>query len=332
MTDIYIISGFLGAGKTTLIQKLLKETASRGGKTVVLENDFGDVGIDAALLRTTGTEVAEISAGCICCTLSGDLIRTLKTLIARFEPGRLIIEPSGVGKLSDIAAACEDEGLLAVARLRHKFTVVDAVRCRSYLDNFGEFFADQIENADTILLSRAEAQGDAENARALIAELNGRATVICEPWARVNAEALLAGAPGRDDRRAGDHCHEEHCYEDHCHGELCADEHCHDEHCAGEHGHSAEDVFDTVTIRTEHVFSPDDLKARVLRMEQGGEGTVLRAKGILRGTGGCLNLQYLPGDARIESCASGGDGDGALCVIGRDLNGRGLADLFGGVL
>jgi G3E family GTPase len=318
MTDIYIISGFLGAGKTTLIQKLLKEN-SRGGKTVVLENDFGDVGIDAALLRTTGTEVAEISAGCICCTLSGDLVRTLKKLITRFEPDRLIIEPSGVGKLSDIAAACEDEGIRAGSKLRRKITVVDALRCRSYLDNFGEFFADQIENADTVLLSRAESRGDAETARALISELNDRADVICEPWARISAEALLAAAPVRDERCSDEHCH---------------DEHCHDEHCAGEHTHPADEVFDTVTVRTERVFSPDDLKARVLRMEQGGEGTVLRAKGILRGTNGCLNLQYLPGDARIEDCASGDgdDGAGAICIIGRGLNGRGLADLFGGVL
>jgi G3E family GTPase len=306
MTDIYIISGFLGAGKTTLIQKLLAE-ALREEKVVIVENDFGDVGIDAALLREVGAEVAEISAGCICCTLSGDLVKTLKKLIARYEPDRLIIEPSGVGMLSDIAAACGDEGLRPIAGLRRSLTVVDASRCRSYLDNFGGFFADQIKNADTVLFSHLDAPGcDADASRALVSELNAGADILCGPWPLIDAKALLTPATPAGIRADDGHCHDGH-------------------------GLHADEAFDTVTIRTELVFSPEDLRARALRIEECAGGTVLRAKGILRGTGGYLNLQYLPGDASIEPCAGAGGPD-SLCVIGRGLDGPALAALFGGVL
>jgi G3E family GTPase len=326
MTDIYIVSGFLGAGKTTLIRKLLAE-ALRGEKTVIVENDFGEVGIDAALLRTSGAEVEEISAGCICCSLSGDLVKTLKKMLVRYKPDKLIIEPSGVGKLSDIAESCADEGLRGLAILRHKLTVVDAVRCRSYLENFGEFFADQIGYADTVLLSRTDdPKCDVDAARALVSELNACANIIVEPWSHVSATALLAP------EGADEHSHSGHSHDGHSH-----DGHGAHDHCGDAHDDSADDVFDTVTVRTERIFSPDDLMARALRMDEYAEGTVLRAKGILRGTAGRLTLQYLPGDARVELCGGdGGDegdsGDDAICVIGLGLNGPGLAALFDGVL
>jgi G3E family GTPase len=248
------------------------------------------------------------------------LIKALKALLERFRPDKLIIEPSGVGKLSDVAAACSDESLRALAAVRQKITVVDAARCQMYIDNFGEFFEDQIENADTVLFSRAEDCPDGGSAAyGLVREHNARAAVFAEPWARVSAEAILSPR-GADAHDAHDH--------DCVHG--CDHDHDHDH--GREHGyeHSAEEVFDTVTVRTARVFSPDDLRARVLRMERDAAGTVLRAKGVLRGADGPLNLQYLPGDTRIEPCAA--EAGDMLCVIGRGLNGPELAALFGGVI
>jgi G3E family GTPase len=318
--EIYIVSGFLGAGKTTLIQKLLREVF-REERVVLLENDFGEVGVDAALLRASGAEVEEMRDGCICCSLSGDLVKTLKKLIGRYKPDKLVIEPSGVGKLSDVAAACADAGVRALAEVKRKLTVVDALRCKTHLENFGEFFADQIEHADAVLLSRADDRPDAaEAAFELVRGLNARAPVFREPWANVRAADLLSS-------RHDAHCHDEHCHDEHCH-----DEHCHDEHCHDAHGHAAEEVFDTVTIQTDLAFDAADLKARALRMDGGAGGTVLRAKGVLRGSNGPLNLQYLPGDARVESFAAEVDDADALCVIGRDLNGPALAALFGGTV
>jgi G3E family GTPase len=333
IAEIYIVSGFLGAGKTTLIRKLLRE-AFTDARVVVVENDFGEAGVDASLLRTDGAKVAELRAGCICCSLAGDLVKTLRGLIERYAPDKLIIEPSGVGKLSDVAAACADEGLRALAEVKRKLTVVDAARCRTYFENFGEFFADQIECADAVLLSRAEERPDRlDAARDLVRSLNARAVLFAEPWESLSAARLLSLPRDRADAAcgAGEACAPgEHGAGEHCHGEHCAGAHDHSAHDHDAHGRSAEEVFDTVTIRTERVFSADDLLARVARMERGAAGTVLRAKGVLRGTDGYLNLQYVPGDTKIERCnAAGGE---ALSVIGRDLNGPGLAALFGGVL
>jgi G3E family GTPase len=348
----------LGAGKTTLIRKLLRE-AFKGERVVVVENDFGAAGADASLLRADGAAVTELSSGCICCSLSGDLIKALRRLIGRYTPAKIIIEPSGVGKLSDVAAACADNGLRALAEVKRKLTVVDAARCDAYFENFGAFFTDQIEHADAVLLSHIEERPDRlEAARDLIRSLNARAELFDAPWESLRAESLLApprtgaaeahGAGGR--HCDGDHHHDGHspgglhCGErehgaearrrgEHEHGaggRHCDGDHHHDGHGPGAHGLSAEALLDTVTIRTERVFSADELRARVSRMEQGAAGEVLRAKGVLRGTDGRLNLQYIPGDTRIEPCAAD-EGD-ALCVIGRNLNGPGLAALFEGVL
>ncbi|MDR2354784.1 MAG: GTP-binding protein [Clostridiales Family XIII bacterium] len=324
-TEIYIISGFLGAGKTTLIRKLLRE-AFFGERIVVIENDFAEAGADASLLRADGAEVTELRAGCICCSLTGDLIKAVKKLLARYKPDKIIIEPSGVGKLSDVAAACRSEELRALADIKRKITVVDAARCAVYAENFGEFFADQIGHADAVLLSRVEDLADkAEAARALVRTYNENAELFCAPWETLRAEDLLSPRPLPAPEASREGAGEAHCHDAHCRGE-----HCHGEHCRGEHGGFAEEVFDSVTIRTERVFSEEELRARAMRMEADAMGKVLRAKGILRGTEGYLNLQYVPGDMRIEACAT--RGDDRLSVIGRDLNGPGLAALFGGVI
>lgn len=177
-TEIYVISGFLGAGKTTLIQKLLKE-AFRKEKVVLIENDFGEISVDAALLKSGGIEVKEMNSGCICCSLSGDFVKALKELLDRFHPDKIIIEPSGVGKLSDIMKACSDPRVQALAKVKAKITVVDVKRCQMYLDNFGEFFEDQIQNANVILLSRTESFSDKINdAYRLVKSLNAHSTIL----------------------------------------------------------------------------------------------------------------------------------------------------------
>ncbi len=324
-SEIYVISGFLGAGKTTLIQKLLKE-AFKQEKVVLIENDFGEISVDAALLKSGGIEVKEINSGCICCSLSGDFVKALKELLERYRPDKIIIEPSGVGKLSDVMKACSDPRILPLAKVKSKITVVDVKRCKMYLDNFGEFFEDQIQNADVLALSRTEDFPDKINdACKLIKSLNAHSAILSKPWDQMGAAEILYP---REDR----HEHTEHCG----HGHGCGCRHC-GAHGQGEHGHehdgdcghkhSAEEAFDTVTIRTKRVFSIEDLKARVSDMERSAKGTILRAKGIVRSPDGYVNLQYLPGDIRITNCTASGN---TLCIIGRDLNRQELVGLFSG--
>jgi G3E family GTPase len=288
-----------------LIQKLLRE-ALQGKKTVLVENDFGEVGVDAALLRAGGVEVRELNAGCICCSLTGDFIRALRELLNRFSPEVVLIEPSGVGKLSDVAKACADPAIQARAVLRRKITVVDAGRCRLYYDNFGEFFTDQIAGADTILLSRAaEHPEKTEFALKLLRSLNGRADILSRPWETLDATALLYP-------HEHEHMHEHEHEHQHEHQHQHEHEHEH-EHM---HEHMHEQIFEAVTIRTDRFFSRQELQTLAAALSR-ATGAVLRAKGLVRGPEGGWNLQYLPGDWRIEPCAAEG---GVFCIIGRGLD------------
>ncbi|HWQ75902.1 MAG TPA: CobW family GTP-binding protein [Syntrophomonas sp.] len=318
-TEIYIISGFLGAGKTTLIQKLLKEAVAKE-KVVLIENDFGDISVDAALLKSSRIEVKEINSGCICCSLSGDFIKALKEILDRFRPDKIIIEPSGVGKLSDIVKACSDPRIQPLANVKVKITVADVKRCQMYLENFGEFFEDQIQNADVILLSRTKDFPEKVNAAyEIIKGLNPHAAILSKPWSQINAAEILNTQ----------NIHRQHA-EHGSHGQGCGCKHHHSGHNHGhncEHHHSAEETFDTVTIRTNQMFSIEDLKARVSNMERKAKGTIFRAKGIVRGPGGYINLQYLPGDIQITKSTVSGD---MLCIIGRNLNRQELVGLFSG--
>ncbi len=317
-TEIFVISGFLGAGKTTLIQKLLKESF-QNEKIVLIENDFGDISVDAALLKSSGIEVREMNSGCICCSLSGDFIKALKEVLTRFQPDKVIIEPSGVGKLSDIIKACSDPRILPLAKIKAKITIADVKRCNMYLENFGEFFEDQIKNADTVLLSRTDEFPDHINAaEEIIKDLNPHAAIFSKPWNEFHADEILQAR----------HVHTDSCSCG-CHGAHSHTGHHHDHNCACGHNHAAEDMFDTVTIRTNQVFSPEDLIARVSNMEKNSKSTILRAKGIVRGPAGYINLQYLPGDIKVTECHTKGD---MLCIIGRDLNKQELCTLFGGEL
>ncbi|MDR1650508.1 MAG: GTP-binding protein [Synergistaceae bacterium] len=298
--EIYIVSGFLGAGKTTLIQKLLSE-AFGGERTAVIENDFGEAGIDASMLGSSGVEVRQMDSGCICCSLIGDFAKALEDLLTDYRPGRILIEPSGVGKLSDVVRACETPKVSALSRVAAKITVADASRFCKYLDNFGEFYEDQIENADVVILSRAE-DPRAEDACRRIRNINGGAVILKKPWSRISPREILQRAdyPAGETSRGGE--------EDHS------------------HDHSADEVFDEVTIRTSRSFGEDELKSAVSEIERLFGADVLRAKGIVKGPNGHLNLQYVPGDLRITDCAAAGN---AISVIGRGLDRDRLSSCFG---
>ena len=238
MTKIDIFSGFLGAGKTTLIKKLIQE-AYKGEKVVLIENEFGEIGIDGGFLKDAGINVTEMNSGCICCSLVGDFAKALKQVSVRYAPDRIIIEPSGVGKLSDVIKAVAN-AKIDDGKLNAFCTVVDAAKCKMYMKNFGEFFNDQVENASCIILSHIDktTEGKLETAVALLKEKNPTATVVTSSWDSLDGKAILAAMEQKDslqaelDRLAKEY--EEHRHEHH-HGE-CHDPKC-DCHNHGEHVH-----------------------------------------------------------------------------------------------
>ena len=253
MTKIDIFSGFLGAGKTTLIKKLLKEALS-GEKVVLIENEFGEIGIDGGFMKEAGIEVTEMNSGCICCSLVGDFGKALRKVIDQYHPDRILIEPSGVGKLSDVIRAVEGvEKDIPEAEMGSFVTVADAGKCRMYVKNFGEFFLNQIEYAGTILLSRTQgmSQEKLEAVVALLREHNAKARIITTPWDDISGETILAAmqddhslaedmlatviAEHHDDDDDDDDdecCHHHHDHDEH--DECCHHHHDHDEH---EHHH-----------------------------------------------------------------------------------------------
>lgn len=265
MTKIDIVSGFLGAGKTTLIKKLLKESLA-DTKVVLIENEFGEIGIDGGFLKESGIEIKEMNSGCICCSLVGDFGTSLREVLDTYTPDRILIEPSGVGKLSDVMKAVQDAMADREVELNSAVAVVDACKCRMYIKNFGEFFVNQIEHAGTVILSRTDKLNEEKLAAcvALVREHNARATIITTPWDALEGDAILQTIEGAKDLEAelmqevlkkheheahhhdhgpdctcGCHDHHEHHHhhhDEHSHGED-EHEHHHDEHGHGEHEH-----------------------------------------------------------------------------------------------
>ncbi|SHH74410.1 GTPase, G3E family [Sporobacter termitidis DSM 10068] len=321
-SEIYVISGFLGAGKTTLIQKLLKE-AFHKDKTVLIENDFGEISVDAALLKSGGVEVRELNSGCICCSLSGDFVKSLLEVLERYRPDKIIIEPSGVGKLSDVIRACADPRIQQAAAIKTKVTIVDVKRCGVYYENFGEFFENQIQNADVVLLSRTEKYPDKiVEACRLVKEIKNGAVVLSKAWDQLTADEILNPRLARSAYSAsGSPVHDHHDHHEH------REHHEHHEHHEGcGHQHAAAEIFDTVTIRTSRRFTAEELRSRIDALGR-LPGTVLRAKGIISGLDGYIDLQYVPGDLKITKCDAPGD---MLSMIGKNLNRQELARLFDG--
>ena len=254
MTQIDIISGFLGAGKTTLIKKLLDE-AFHGQKIVLIENEFGEIGIDGGFLKDAGVEITEMNSGCICCSLVGDFGAALKKVLDDYAPDRIIIEPSGVGKLSDVIAAVEGVQKTTPALHLHSFvTVVDATKAKVYMKNFGEFFNNQVEHASAILLSRTQNMDQAKLnvAAGLLRNKNPKAAILTTPWEQLTGDQIVSAMEGgrslaEELMEEIGHSHggdEEHHHHHHEHGESCScghDHHNHDHHDHDHHDHEHHD-------------------------------------------------------------------------------------------
>ena len=252
MTKIDIVSGFLGAGKTTLIKKLLNE-ALKDSKVVLIENEFGEIGIDGGFLKDAGIEIKEMNSGCICCSLVGDFGTSLKEVMKTYQPERILIEPSGVGKLSDVMKAVQDVIDEHEVVLNSAVAVVDASKCKMYIKNFGEFFINQIEHAGTIILSRTGniSEDKLKKAVELIREHNTKATIITTPWDELDGKDILATIEGAVDLEAElmaelkeqrEHDHEHHHHEDEEEHEHEHHHHDHDgECCHHDHDHHHED-------------------------------------------------------------------------------------------
>ncbi|BCN31292.1 CobW family GTP-binding protein [Anaeromicropila herbilytica] len=268
MTKIDIFSGFLGAGKTTLIKKLLQE-AFQGEKVVLIENEFGEIGIDGGFLKDAGVEITEMNSGCICCSLVGDFGTALKEVLTKYNPDRVIIEPSGVGKLSDVIRAVQGIDTELEVKLNSLVTVADATKCKMYMKNFGEFYNNQVEYAKTIILSRTGkiSPERLEDSVKLLKEYNSEATIITTPWEEINGMQILGAMEQEhslvsqmlkeedvcptcghhhdheEEHNHHDHDHdEEHCHHDHDHDEEhCHHDHDHEEgHCHHDHDHDEE--------------------------------------------------------------------------------------------
>ncbi len=323
MTKITIISGFLGAGKTTLIKKLIP-TAYKGEKLVLIENEFGEIGIDGGL-KEAGIQITEMNSGCICCSLVGDFGTAMEQVLAQYAPDRIVIEPSGVGKLSDVIRAVQR--LNAPVELAGFVTVADAAKCRVYMKNFGEFYNNQIEHASAILLSRTQnlPEEKLQAAVALLRAHNEKAPIVTTPWDELSGEQLLdameqknslmAALTALAEQAAHEHEHEHHHGHEH--------EHHHEGH------HHADEVFTSWGMESPRKFTEAEIAFCLNALDSGSYGSVLRAKGIVPAPDGTwLHFDYVPGEQEIRTGAA--DYTGRLCVIGAQLNESALRALFGG--
>ena len=251
MTKVDIISGFLGAGKTTFIKELIEKVFA-GEKLVLIENEFGEIGIDGGFLQDAGIEITEMNSGCICCTLVGDFSVALKKVLDEYHPDHVIIEPSGVGKLSDVAAAIENVKEDADIEIEGRITVVDGKKAKMYLENFGEFFENQVEHASTIVISRTQNMTDEkiEDCVHLLREKNDKATIISTPWDQLSGDAIrhaLEHGAEIEGLFEHHHDHDEECgcgHHHHDHDEECGcghHHHDHDEECGCGHHHHDHD-------------------------------------------------------------------------------------------
>ena len=341
MTRIDIISGFLGAGKTTLIKKLLSD-ALKGQQVVLIENEFGEIGIDGGFLKDAGIEIREMNSGCICCSLVGDFGKALKEVITKYHPDRIIIEPSGVGKLSDVIKAVSGVEKEAGAALNSATTVVDVLKCKMYLRNFGEFFENQVKSAGTIILSRTD-KANAEKIEAavkMLRELNPEAHIITTPVEVLGGKKVLdtmEGAIINLEDTEEDHDHEECCDHDHDHDHhhdhhhhddeeecCCGHDHDHEHH----HHHHADEVFTSWGHETAKTFTKEQIE-KILKTLSTDEsyGTVLRAKGMVAGADGeWIYFDMVPEEYELRTGAP--EYTGRLCVIGSKLDEDKLEELF----
>ena len=348
MTKIDIISGFLGAGKTTLIKKLLSE-AFAGEQVVLIENEFGEIGIDGGFLKESGIEIREMNSGCICCSLVGDFGKSLREVVDTYHPDRILIEPSGVGKLSDVIKAVQDVQNDIDAELNSFTTVVDATKCRIYRKNFGEFFSNQIEYAGAVILSRTDKAKPEkiEESVSLLRELNDKAPFITTPIGQLPGEKIL------ETMESGKSLEEElldeiicpECGHHHEEGECCGHAHDHAHHHHHDHDHEehehhhhphdhaghhhADDVFTSWGRETIRTYTKEQIRDILKALESDSSyGNVLRAKGMVAGADGeWIYFDMVPEEHEVRTGAP--EYTGRICVIGAELDEGRLAELFG---
>ena len=324
MTKIDIYSGFLGAGKTTLIKKMIKE-AYHGQKLVLIENEFGEIGIDGGFLQEAGINITEMNSGCICCSLVGDFGRALKKVISEYHPDRILIEPSGVGKLSDVIGAVRKVTTDDVT-LGNFVTVADATKCKMYMKNFGEFYNNQIETANTIILSRTQNVDEKklDECVKLLRDHNPNAVLVTTPWDQLTGEQMMEAMEQKTsiameleelEKEAHEHHHHDH------------DEHEHHHH---HHGHDADEVFVSWGVETHKKFTTEQIEGILKQLEDAAQyGMVLRAKGYVASNDSdrWIHFDYVPGESDIRE--GGAMVTGRVCVIGSKLNESAIASLFG---
>ena len=326
MTKIDVVSGFLGAGKTTLIKKLLKE-ALDGTKVVLIENEFGEIGIDGGFLKESGIEIKEMNSGCICCSLVGDFGTSLKEVLTTYSPERVLIEPSGVGKLSDVLKAVEDVAQDLDVEVNSAVAVVDASKCKMYMKNFGEFFINQVEYAGTIILTRADktSQEKMNACVEMLRQHNEKATIITTPLDQLDGKTVLETIEGADKledmmKEMLEHVHEEH--DEHC---TCV---CHDHHHDHHGHHHADEVFTSWGMETPNTYTPERMEEILTALDSGEYGAILRAMGMVpAGDGTWVYYDYVPEEHDIREGKPAVTGK--ICVIGSNLAEEKLAELFG---
>lgn len=366
MTKIDIVSGFLGAGKTTLIKKLLKD-ALADTKVVLIENEFGEIGIDGGFLKEAGIEIREMNSGCICCSLVGDFGTSLREVMKTYAPERILIEPSGVGKLSDVMKAVQNVIDEKDVALNSAVAVVDASKCKMYMKNFGEFFSNQIAHAGTVVLSRTGGISEEKlnTCIDLIREHNEKAVIITTPWEELDGKDILDTIEGAKDLEAElmaqvmEHYHEEHDHHHdhgeehehhhehehggehhHDHGPDCTcgrhdhdhEDHHHEHHHGqeehGHHHHHADEIFGSWGMETPAVYEKNEIETILEELDKEETyGLVLRAKGMVPdASGGWIYFDYVPEERNVRDGKP--DVTGKFCVIGSGLKEDALKALF----
>ena len=324
MTKITIFSGFLGAGKTTLIQKLIRE-GYVGEKLVLIENEFGEIGIDGGFLQDAGVEITEMNSGCICCSLVGDFGKALEKVLEQYHPDRILIEPSGVGKLSDVIRAVQNIHAHDV-ELDGFTTVVDAKKCKMYQKNFGEFFNNQITYASCLILSHTAglSQDKLDDCVRRLRTCNEKAPIVTTDWDQLTGKQLVEAMTQKntlDDElqellaEAAEHDHHHH--------------HEHDDHEHEHHHHDhADEVFTSWGVESAQKYTQEEITNALKALEDADKyGMILRAKGIVPAEDGTwIHFDYVPGTPDVRTGSAGTTG--RLCVIGSGIHEDALAALF----
>ena len=362
MTKITIFSGFLGAGKTTLIKKLIAD-GFNNEQLVLIENEFGEIGIDGGFLQEAGVQITEMNSGCICCSLVGDFGKALEQVLTQYHPDRILIEPSGVGKLSDVIRAVQNIEAEGV-ELDGFTTVVDAKKCKMYQKNFGEFFDNQITYASCLILSHTKGltQDKLDDTVARLRALNDKATIVTTDWDELSGASIVEAMTQKntlDDelasllaeaRKQSEHDeeeHEHHHHHDHNHDEEEHEHHHHHDHDHDEdhehhhhdhdhdhdhehhHHHHADDVFTSWGAESAKKFTKEEITSALEALaDEEKYGIILRAKGIVPAADGSwIHYDYIPGTPDVRTGSAGVTG--RLCVIGSKINEKAISELFG---